>query len=87
MSKSRTNGMVLYVGESANLKVRINRHRAEGRPFANLRTTNIFWIPTDNRSTSTSRRRIERKLIKQHKPKYNRNAGGGGRIARRRRGR
>ena len=83
MSKSRINGMVLYVGESANLKVRINRHRAEGRPFANRNTT-IFWIPLDNRSTSASRRRIERRLIKQHKPKFNRNSGGGGRIARRR---
>jgi predicted GIY-YIG superfamily endonuclease len=76
--------MKLYVGETANLRVRINRHRAEGRPFANIRTTTIFWIPLDNRSTSTSRRKIERKLIRQHKPKFNKNSGGGGRIARRR---
>ena len=76
--------MILYVGESGNLRRRINRHRAERRPFANIRTATIFWIPLDNRSTSTSRRRIEKKLINQHNPKYNQNIGGGGRIASRR---
>ena len=79
--------MKLYVGETSNLRKRINRHRADGRPFANIRTTTIFWISMDNRSTSISRRKIERRLIKQHKPKFNRNSGGGGRIARRRSGR
>jgi len=80
--KNNKNGMKLYLGETATLRTRTNRHRAEGRPFANRNTT-IFWIPLD-RSTSTSRRKIERRLIKQHKPKFNRNSGGGGRIARRR---
>jgi len=81
--KNNRNGMILYVGETATLRARTNRHRAEGRPFAKRNTT-IFWIPLDNRSTSTSRRKIETRLIKQHKPKFNRNSGGGGRIARRR---
>lgn len=81
--KNMRNGMILYVGETATLRTRINRHRAERRPFAKW---TVFWIPFDYRSTSISRRRIERKLIKQHKPKYNQNCGGGGRIARSRRG-
>ena len=85
MSKNKRNGMVNYVGESVNIGHRIKRHIQEGRPFANPKTMEFYWIPMDNRSTSISRRKIEKGLIKKHDPKYNENAGGGGRIADRRR--
>ena len=81
MSKNRRKGTVTYIGESVNIRVRINKHRAQCRPFANLKTMEFYWKPMDNRSTSISRRKIEKALIKKHNPKYNQNAGGGGRIA------
>lgn len=85
MSKNKRNGMVTYVGESVNLRHRINRHILEGRPFANPKTMEFYWKPMDNRTTSISRRKIEKDLITKHDPKYNQNAGGGGRIADRKR--
>jgi len=85
MAKDMRNGMIMYVGESVNIRDRINRHILEDRPFANLKNMKFYWKQMDNRSTSISRRKIERGLITKHEPKYNQNTGGGGRIADRRR--
>ena len=83
--KNKKTGKIPYVGETVNGRERTQRHRSQGRPFANPKTHEKQWKPMDGRSTSRTRRKVERNQIKKHNPKYNKNAGGGGRNAGRRR--
>ena len=82
---NKKTGKIDYVGETVNGRERTQRHKAQGRPFANPKTHQKQWKPMDGRSTSRTRRKVERNQIKKHNPKYNQNAGGGGRNAGRRR--
>ena len=82
---NKKTGKIDYVGETVNGRERTQRHKAQGRPFANPNTHKKQWKPMDGRSTSRTRRKVERNQIKKHNPKYNKNAGGGGRNAGRRR--
>jgi len=83
--KNKKTGKIPYVGETVNGRDRTQRHTAQRRPFADPKIYEKQWKPMDGRSTSRTRRVVERNQIKKHNPKYNQNAGGGGRIAGRRR--
>jgi len=82
---NKKTGKNAYTGEGVNMRTRTQAHRRQGRPFANPKTHEKQWKPMDGRSTSRTRRKVERNQIKKHNPKYNKNAGGGGRNAGRRR--
>ncbi len=83
--KNKKTGANDYTGESANGRQRTQVHARNNRPFANRKTHQLQWKPMDGRSTSRTRREVERKQIAKHNPKYNRTGGGEGRIAGRRR--
>ena len=83
--KKKKTGKIGYVGETVNGRERTQRHRTQKRPFANPTNYEMQWKKMDGRSTSRTRRKVERKQIEKHDPPYNKNAGGGGRNAGRRR--
>ena len=83
--QKRKTGRQEYVGETNDLRRRANEHKRDGRPFANPETHVMQWKPMDGRTTTNTRRKVERSQIEKHNPKYCQNAGGGGRIANRRR--
>ncbi len=83
-SKEKKTGIIDYVGEG-NIRDRTNAHKRQRRPFANPKTHEWQWKQMDGRTTTRTRRKVERSQIKKHNPKYNQNRGGGGRHANRRR--
>ena len=80
--KNKRTGTIDRVGEGSNIRSRLNDHKRKGRPFANTKTHQPQWKSMDGRSTSRTRRKVESKQIRKHKPKYAKRAGGGGRPAR-----
>jgi hypothetical protein len=67
-----------YIGETSNLPARIRKHRQTG----NLSQDQpIEFKPAKGQSTSRTRRKIERSLIKKFSPSGNKAQGGQGRIA------
>ena len=71
---------VLYIGETNNLKRRMNEHQRSGKLGEG---GTIAYQPADGRSTSNTRRTHEASKIKQHNPPLNKSKGGEGRIAKR----
>lgn len=68
-----------YVGETCNLKRRMNEHVRAGK----LDEFNTFeWKQADESSNSRTRREHEKEKIKQHSPWLNKSKGGEGPIAR-----
>lgn len=75
-------GDITYVGETNNLKRRMNQHLYNGKMSDGKNEGGSFeWKTADGRSSSATRREHERRKIKQHSPKLNRSKGGEGRIA------
>ena len=79
---NRRTGEIDYIGETANLARRIVEHFRSSKPVSS-KTHHAEWQLADGRSTSRTRRAHEHAKIKQHKPRQNKRAGGGGRRARR----
>lgn len=74
----------VYVGETSDLATRKGTHFGINGKYSDK--THVFlWQRADGRSTSNSRKKIERELIKIFKPRDNMNSGGGGRHALRKR--
>jgi predicted GIY-YIG superfamily endonuclease len=73
---------ILYIGETNNLRRRINEHRQSGKLPADDDSYVRFMV-ADKRSSSRTRRMHEQQKIEQHKPSLNKSAGGEGRIAKR----
>ncbi len=73
----------IYIGESSDLATRKGTHFGINGNYS-AKTHVFLWQRADGRSTSNSRKKIERELIKIYKPRDNKNIGGGGRHAMRR---
>ena len=74
----------VYIGETGNLAKRKSKHLGSDGKFPG-RNHVFLWQRADRRSTSNSRREIESELIEIYKPRDNKNRGGGGRHAMRKR--
>lgn len=72
------NGTITYIGETNDLRRRMNEHIHTGKLKENH--TLEFQL-ADGRSSSRTRRLHERMKIEQHNPILNRSGGGEGRIA------
>tara|TARA_Y100000814_G_scaffold168157_1_gene122889 strand:+ start:173 stop:445 length:273 start_codon:yes stop_codon:yes gene_type:complete len=83
--KNKKTGAIDYVGDSYDMRERTNVHKRQERPFANPETHTPQWKEMDGRSTSNTRRKVERSQIEKHNPEYNKSRGGEGRKANRRR--
>ena len=81
---SNKTGEVVYQGETSNLRARINRQKRDKMPYTRGNYHPEYKV-ADGRSTSRTRRVNERRKVAQHKPRFNRRQGGGGRTAKRRR--
>ena len=79
-ARSKKTGAVVYHGETVNLRARDQQH---ARKKSRHKRANYYteYKVADKRSTSNTRRKHEKTKIRQHKPKFNRNSGGGGRKA------
>lgn len=76
------NGNITYIGETNNLRRRMNEHIRSGKlPKGAGENSTFEYKLADRRSTSATRRAHERKKIKEHMPALNRSCGGEGRIA------
>lgn len=73
---------IVYIGETCNLKRRMNEHIKSGKLNINFNYSFEYKI-ADARSSSYSRRQHEKEKIKQHNPILNCSKGGEGRIAKR----
>ena len=74
----------VYIGETSDLATRKGTHFGiNGNYSAKIHV--FLWQRADGRSTSNSRKEFERELIKIYKPRDNKNSGGGGRQAMRKR--
>ncbi len=72
----------VYIGETSDLATRKGTHFGINGNYS--RGTHVFlWQRADGRSTSNSRREIERELIEIYRPRDNKNSGGGGPPAKR----
>lgn len=75
-------GTITYIGETNNLKRRMNQHLYNGKMSCGQNEGGTFeWKKADGRSSSVTRRKHERQKIEQHSPVLNRSKGGEGRIA------
>ena len=83
--QNKQTGGIDYVGDSVDMRSRTNKHKNQGKPFANPKTHTPQWKEMDGRSTSNTRRKVERSQIEKHNPEYNKSRGGEGRKANRRR--
>ncbi len=78
--RNKQSGEIEYIGESADLMRRKRQHEKSSAPWS--RETHDFeWKPADRRFGQQARRNHEKAKIAQHTPKGNKNIGGGGRIA------
>lgn len=71
-------GDLTYIGETNNLKRRMQEHIRSGKLTAD---GSIEFQTADGRSTSRTRREHERQKIEEHRPPLNRSHGGEGRPA------
>ena len=78
-ARNRKTGKVDYHGETNNLQRRHGEHKRAGAKHANSKTHDLEYKVADGRSTSKTRREHENRKINQHRPKYNKRKGGGGR--------
>lgn len=70
-------GNIVYIGETDNLKRRMQEHIRSGK----LKTNYTFeYQIADKNVTARTRREHEKEKIEQHKPALNKVKGGGGRI-------
>ena len=74
----------VYIGETNDLATRKGTHFGINGKYS-AKSHVFIWQRADKRSTSNSRKKIERALIKIYKPRDNKNIGGGGRHAARKR--
>ncbi|MEG2137077.1 MAG: GIY-YIG nuclease family protein [Oscillospiraceae bacterium] len=75
-------GELVYVGETCNLRRRMQEHIHTGKlPVCAGGTSTLEFQVADGRSTSSTRREHERQKIAQHAPLLNRSGGGEGRPA------
>lgn len=75
-------GTITYIGETNNLRRRMNQHLYNGKMSNGQNEGGTFeWKEADKRSSSATRREHERKKIEQHSPILNKSNGGEGRIA------
>lgn len=77
---------ILYIGETCDLRRRMQEHQRSGKIFAYLRrfprrTCWFEYKTADARSDSRARRAHEQQKIRRHAPPLNRSGGGEGRIA------
>ena len=75
----KDDGTVTYEGETNNLQRRKAEHTRN--EFFEPDIEYFEWQVADGRSTSDTRREIERDRIDQHDPEKNRDGGGSGRRA------
>ena len=61
--KNKKTGAIDYVGDSYDMRERTNVHKRQERPFANPETHTPQWKEMDGRSTSNTRRKVERSQI------------------------
>ena len=71
-------GVIQYIGETSNLKRRINQHLNTGKLAKNW---SFEYKVADGRSTSRTGREHEQEKIDQHNPLLNKSRGGEGRPA------
>ncbi len=74
----------VYIGETSDLAARKGTHFGINGNYS-AKTHVFLWQRADGRSTSNSRKKIERDLIAIYRPRDNKNSGGGGRHAMRKR--
>ena len=75
-------GALTYIGETNNLKRRMQQHCYNGKMSNGQNAGGTFeWKKADGRSTSVTRREHERQKIKEHSPAMNCSRGGEGRVA------
>ena len=77
---SKKTKKVVYQGESSNLRSRISKQKSDKMPYTRGNYQAQYKV-ADGRSTSNTRRKHEEAKIQQHRPKFNKRAGGGGRKA------
>lgn len=76
-----TDKSIIYIGETNNLKRRMQEHIRTGKLQDNY---TLEFQCADKRSSSRTRRIHERAKIAQHKPLLNQSHGGEGRFAKKR---
>ena len=79
-ARSKKTDEVVYHGEAANLRSRDSQHSRDKSPHKRGNYYTEYKV-ADGRSTSNTRRKHEKRKIRQHQPKFNRRQGGGGRKA------
>ena len=77
---SKKTKKVVYQGETSNLRSRISKQKSDKMPYTRGNYQPQYKV-ADGRSTSNTRRKHEKAKIQQHRPKFNKKAGGGGRKA------
>ena len=77
---SKKTNKVVYQGETSNLRTRMSKQRSDKMPYTSGHYQPQYKL-ADGRSTSRTRRIHEKKKIDQHKPRFNKKRGGGGRKA------
>lgn len=82
--RERGDTQPVYIGETSDLATRKGTHFGINGNYS-AKTHVFLWQRADGRSTSNSRKEIERELIEIYKPRDNKNSGGGGRHAMRKR--
>lgn len=81
-AKDEHDGAVVYIGETDNIRRRINEHMRRGKlKDAAPGSCVVEYKEADGRSTSRTRREHERRKIAQHSPALNLSRGGEGRPA------
>lgn len=75
----RETGKVEYAGDTNNAVRRAIEHARSGKLDPGKH--DFEWKDADGRSTSDTRREVERKWIEKHQPPLNLRSGGGGRKA------
>lgn len=74
-------GEIIYVGESSNLKRRMDEHAYSGKLATGSDPCTFEYKNADRRYGTDARREHERLKIAQHAPSGNRSSGGEGRKA------
>ena len=77
-----SDGKVTYIGETCNLRRRIDEHIRSGKlPADGKAESTVEYQVADGRSSSRTRRSHEQEKIARHTPPLNKSKGGEGRIA------
>ena len=72
-------GEIDYIGESGDLRSRRGQHFRSDDLLVSSDSHHFEWKAADGRSTSRTRRELEKRQIDRHQPRLNRRQGGGGR--------